>query len=197
MIADCGKNATWQTGAAHLLIWRRQLVQYVLIDQLPVRVLGGLGPLLAPPHHVPRIENETRPAALDISHDLAGDPFAALQPEHRAVHPRKEFYVLDRGLRDPTFVQRQSTHLTSRVERHHHLHQLFWGRIMDQKRGLADGRFARRPVLKPPRYRIAVCNPSLLTVLKRYLAKGSAPGATANEQRMLPAFFGRWFVCLR
>jgi anaerobic selenocysteine-containing dehydrogenase len=35
------------------------------------------------------------------------------------------------------------------------------------KRGLADGRFARRPVLKPPRYRIAVCNPSLLTDFTR------------------------------
>src|SRR5438309_11122400 len=58
-------------------------------------VLGGRGSLLAPPNHVPGIKNELGPFALDVLHDFAGDPLAALQPEHRAPHAREQLYILD------------------------------------------------------------------------------------------------------
>src|SRR4029077_9226264 len=86
VIADGGENTTGQAGGAHLFVRRRQALQYILVHELPVRVLGGRGALLAPPDLVSRVEDKPGPAALDVFHDLMGDPFAAVQAEHRAVH---------------------------------------------------------------------------------------------------------------
>src|SRR5262249_29980056 len=78
VITHGGKNTTGQTGSAHLLVRRRQFLQYIFVHQPPVRILSGRGTLLAPPDHVARVEYEPGPAALDILHNLAGDPLAAL-----------------------------------------------------------------------------------------------------------------------
>src|SRR5262249_3010537 len=89
VIPHGGENPTWQSRGAHLLVWGRQLLQYVLLDQVSVPVLRGRGALLAPPPHVSRAKDELGASAPDIFHDLAGDPLAAMQSEHRLVHARK------------------------------------------------------------------------------------------------------------
>src|SRR5262245_47223965 len=89
VIPHGGENPTWQSGGAHLLVRGRQLLQYVLVDQFPVRVLRGRGALLTPPHHVSGVQDELGASTLDVFHDLVGDPLAAMQSEHRLVHARK------------------------------------------------------------------------------------------------------------
>src|ERR1700719_2235204 len=64
-------------------------------------------------------------------------------------------------------------------------------------RGLADRRFARRPVLKPPRYSIAVCNPSLLTVFKTSPCERIAAWRHGERAADVAGVFGGRFVCLR
>src|SRR5215472_8743230 len=39
VISDRGENATWQAGAAHLIVRGRQPLQHIFIYKLPVRVL--------------------------------------------------------------------------------------------------------------------------------------------------------------
>ena len=117
------------------------MLQHLLVHQLPVRVVGGLAALPAPPDHVPGTENKLGPPALDIPHHLAGNPVAALQPEHRAAHARQQLDVLDRGLGDPALVHRQRGHFAGGHERHDHLHQLMGGRVVDELDILLDDLF--------------------------------------------------------
>src|SRR6516164_1791429 len=42
--------------------------------------------LVCPTNHVSRVKYELGPATLDILHNLARDPLATLQPEHRTAH---------------------------------------------------------------------------------------------------------------
>src|SRR5262249_7231122 len=79
VVAYRGENTTRQAGSAHLLVRGRQLFQYVLIHQFPIRVLRRRGALLAPPNHVAGIKDKLGSSALDIFHNFAGDPLAALQ----------------------------------------------------------------------------------------------------------------------
>src|SRR6516162_6743135 len=132
VIAHSGENATTQAGGAHLIVRGRQPLQYIFIHQLPVGVLRRRGSLLAPPNHVPGIKNELGPSALDVLHDFAGNPLAALQPEHRAPHAGEQLYILDGCLGDPALVDRQGSHFAFGLERHDDLNQLIVGRVIGE-----------------------------------------------------------------
>ena len=107
VIAHGGENTARQTSGPHFFVGAGNCFNTSSLHQLPVGVLRGSAALSAPPNDVPGINNELGPPAFYVFHNLAGNPLAALQPEHRAAHARKQLYVLDRGFGDPAFVQGQ------------------------------------------------------------------------------------------
>src|SRR5262245_2116157 len=107
VIAYCGENTTGQAGSAHLLVRGGQLLQYIFIHQLPVRVLGRRGTLVAPTTDAFPVKLGLRPATLDILDDGAGAPVAALHPADRAAHAGKQLHIIDGWLRDAGLINRQ------------------------------------------------------------------------------------------
>src|SRR5207342_3376384 len=67
----------------------RRSPRHIFVHQLPVGVLGRRGSLLAPPNHVPRIENELGFSIQDVLYDFAGDhyPGAAAGLVTSLIHP--------------------------------------------------------------------------------------------------------------
>jgi hypothetical protein len=95
MIADADEPAAVETGGAHLVVRRRQLFQHRVIDAFPVRAVTDGTTLVAPPDHIAAVDHEFGPARIDVLHDLACHPFAALQAKHCAMHARKQLDILD------------------------------------------------------------------------------------------------------
>ena len=107
VIAHADEPAAVQPGRAHLVVRRRQLLQHGLVHPLPVRAVVDRAPLISPPDDVAAVDHEPGAPGLDVLHDLARHPIAAVQAEHRPVHARQQLHVLDRGLGDPALVHRQ------------------------------------------------------------------------------------------
>ena len=131
VIAHAHEPAAVQPGRAHLVIRRRQLLQHGVVHALPVRAVVDRAALISPPDNVAAVDHELGAPGLDVLHDLARHPIAALEPEHRPVHTGKQFHVLDGGLGDPAFVHRQRHDFGLGHERHDDLDELLGDRIED------------------------------------------------------------------
>ena len=101
------------------------------MDALPVWAVVDQMALITPPHDVAAVDDESRPARLNVLHDLARHPFAALKLENLPVHAGQQLHVLDRGLGDPPLVHRQRHHFALAHERHDDLDEVAGHRIED------------------------------------------------------------------
>ena len=98
VIAHAHEPTAVQPGRAHLAIRRRQLLQHGVVQPLPVRAVADRAALISPIDHVTAVDHESGAPGLDVLHDFARHPFAALEPEHRPVHAGQQLHILDGGL---------------------------------------------------------------------------------------------------
>ena len=131
VIADAEEPPALQPRRAHLASWWRQPLQQRVVHALPIRAVIDGQALIAPPYDVAAVDDEFGAPGVDVFHDLARHPFAALEPEHRAVHAGKQLHVLDGSLSDPALVHLQRHDLALGHERHDDLNELLGGRIED------------------------------------------------------------------
>src|SRR6478752_6547992 len=131
VVTHAHEKAPIETGCAHLVVWRGQLLKHRVVHALPVWTVVDGEALIAPPDRIAAIDDKFGTPRLDILHDFTGHPFAALKPEHRPMHARKQFHVFNGCLSDPTFIYRQGHHFRLGCERHDYLDQVLCDRIED------------------------------------------------------------------
>ena len=132
MIARAHEPAPVQPGRAHLAVGRWQLLQHGVVHPLPVRAVVHRAALISPEDDVAGVDHESGAPRLDILHDFARHPFAALEPEHRPAHAGQQLHILDRGLGDPALVHGQRRDFGLGHERHGDADELLGVRIEDE-----------------------------------------------------------------
>src|SRR5258708_27118674 len=104
MITHAHEKTPIQPGSAHLVVWSGQLLQHGVVHALPVWAVTDGQALIAPPYGVTAIDHEFGATRLNVLDDFTSHPFAALKPEHRPMHTRKQFHAFNRCFGDPPLI---------------------------------------------------------------------------------------------